>query len=144
VLRRAVTIAIAAALASGLTASASAGAHTLRASDRASLHYVSASGALLEEVGSASGTLPGDMRVQLRLASVFSGSFTITTRYGSISGHGTATPHGYGTYESFAGTLVATGGSGRFRHAHGSARLYGTFDRSNYALVMQTTGTLYY
>ena len=78
------------------------------------------------------------------VAATFSGSFTIYTNGGTISGHGTATPHGSGVYESFAGTIVATGGSGRFKHAHGSARLYGTFNRDTYALLMQTSGTLYY
>ena len=28
--------------------------------------------------------------------------------------------------------------------AHGTAGLYGTFDRANYAFVVQTTGTLLY
>ena len=119
-------------------------AHALRATDTAHLHFVSAAGALLYESGRASGTLPGSMRVRLRLGATLSGSFTIYTRGGSITGHGAATPHGSGTYESFAGSLVATGGSGRYRHAHGHAQLYGTFNRKSYALVVQTAGTLFY
>lgn len=118
--------------------------HTLTAAETASLHYISASGSLLNEVGRTTGTLPGSMRVHMLVAATFSGSFTIYTNGGTISGHGTATPHGSGVYESFAGTIVATGGSGRFKHAHGSARLYGTFNRDTYALLMQTSGTLYY
>jgi hypothetical protein len=72
------------------------------------------------------------------------GSFTIYTRQGSISGHGEATPHGEGSIESFSGSLVATTGTGRYKHAHGHAKLYGTFNRKNYALVVQTVGTLSY
>ena len=119
-------------------------AHTLRAADSAHLHYLSASGSLLYEEGKASGTLPGDMRVHFDVGATFSGSFTIYTRGGTITGHGMATPHGSGVYESFAGSLVVTHGSGRYAQAQGRAGLYGTFDRDNYALVVQTTGTLRY
>jgi hypothetical protein len=119
-------------------------ARSLRASDTAHLHYVSASGSLLYEVGRASGTLPGGMHVRMRVSTTFTGNFTIYGRGGSIRGRGAARPHGSGVYESFAGTLIVTGGSGRFRRAHGRAGLYGTFNRRTYALVVQTTGTLYY
>jgi hypothetical protein len=119
-------------------------ARALQATDTAHLRYISASGSLLIEQGRATGTLPGSMHVRLSVGSTLSGGFTIYTRGGSIVGHGSATPHGAGVYESFSGSLVVTGGSGRYAHAHGRAGLYGTFDRSNYALVVQTTGTLAY
>ncbi|MHB1858842.1 MAG: hypothetical protein ACYCUM_01825 [Solirubrobacteraceae bacterium] len=116
----------------------------LRATDRASLRYISASGSLLYETGRANGTLPGWMRVHMRIESTFTGSFAIHVRGGTIIGHGWATPHGSGVYESFAGTLLVTGGTGRYRHAHGRAGLYGTFDRNNYDLTIKTAGTLLY
>jgi hypothetical protein len=119
-------------------------AHALKASDTAHLRYLSASGSLLLEEGQTSGTLPGKMRAHVDVGSTFTGNFTTYTRYGTITGHGKATPHGSGRYESFSGTLVVTGGSGRYAHAHGTAGLYGTFDRDNYAFVVQTTGTLLY
>jgi hypothetical protein len=119
-------------------------AAALKASDTAHLRYLSASGSLLFEEGQTTGTLPGKMRAHVDVGATFSGSFTIYTKDGTISGHGEATPHGSGTYESFAGSLVVTGGSGRYAHAHGHAGLYGTFDRENYAFVVQTTGTLLY
>lgn len=119
-------------------------ASTLKATDTARLHYVSASGALLYEEGRATGTLPASMKVRFSVGATLSGSFTIYARGGTIAGHGSARLHGEGTYESFSGSLVATGGSGRYTHAHGNARMYGTFDRENYALVIQTQGTLYY
>jgi hypothetical protein len=119
-------------------------AHALKATDTAHLRYLAASGALLLEEGQARGTLPGKMRARVSVGAIFSGSFVTYTRYGTIRGRGIATPHGSGTYESFAGTLVITGGSGRYTHAHGTAGLYGTFDRDNYSFVVQTTGTLLY
>ncbi len=131
-------------LAATVLAPAPAGARALHASDSARLHYVSARGSLLFDEGRVTGTLPGSMRVSLRVGSTLSGSFTIYVRGGYISGRGSAIAHGEGTYESFAGTLTATGGSGRYRHARGRARLYGVFDRSDYSLVVQTSGTLYY
>ena len=54
------------------------------------LRYVSASGSLLFEEGKASGTLPGSMRVHFDVGATFSGSFTIYTTAGSITGHGAA------------------------------------------------------
>jgi hypothetical protein len=119
-----------------------AGGASLHAVDRAKLHYVGAVGEQVSEAGSASGTLPGSIHVQMIFASTFSGSFAIYTRGGRIDGHGKARPHGEGAYESFAGTIAVTGGTGRYRHARGTTRLYGTFDRENYALTIQTAGTL--
>jgi len=132
---------IALATALGVTANPVAGAE-LHAVDTAKLHYVGAVGEEVYETGGASGTLPGGIRVHMIFASTFSGSFAIYTGGGRIDGHGRATPHGESVYESFAGTLVVTGGTGRYRRAHGVARLYGTFDRENYALTIQTAGSL--
>jgi formylmethanofuran dehydrogenase subunit C len=119
-------------------------AHTLKATDTAHLRYVSAAGSLLSEEGSASGTLPGKMRASVNVGATISGNFTISTQGGTIKGHGSATPHGSGTFESFAGSIIVTGGTGRFANAHGHTGLYGTFNRSTYALTVQTTGTLSY
>jgi hypothetical protein len=119
-------------------------ARVLNATDTAHLRYISASGSLLYEEGNAAGALPGRMRVHLNVGTTFSGSFTIYASGGSIRGHGSAAPHGSGTYESFSGTLTVTGGTGRYARAHGHGGLYGTFDRENYALVIKTTGSLSY
>lgn len=121
-------------------------ARVLKATDEAHLHYVRhrSSGSRLFEEGTAHGTLPGSMRADCNLGATFAASFTIYTNGGTIQGHGTATPHGSGIYESFAGTLIVTGGTGRYAHAHGHAGLYGTFNRRTYALTVQTTGSLSY
>lgn len=120
------------------------GASVLHAKDVAHLHYVAAQGSVLIDEGRATGTVPGHMKVHLRLGASFSGSFTLYTSSGTINGRGSATPHGSGIYESFAGSIVATGGTGRYRHAHGRAQLYGVFNRSNYSFVIQTAGTLFF
>ncbi len=124
-----------------LTARAAA---TLKITDTADMHYTSGSGSLLHETGTASGTLPGSMKANLAIGATLTANFTIYASGGTITGRGTGKPHGSGTYESFAGTLVATGGTGRYAHAHGHGGFYGTFDRKNYDLTVQTTGKLSY
>jgi hypothetical protein len=153
---RATSIALVALLTSGALATAGPSdglrdphvghaASTLNATDTAHLRYLHSSGSLLVETGEASGTLPGTMQAHVDVGQTLSGDFTIDVRSGgTIEGHGTATSHGSGTYESFRGTLIVTGGSGRYVHAHGRAGLYGTFDRRTYALTVQTTGRLAY
>ncbi len=119
-------------------------ARTLNGRDTAHLRVVHVSGAVLLEEGSASGGLPGHMRAELHVGTVFTGRFTFYTSKGDISGYGRANPHGEGRYQSFAGSLTVSGGSGMYRHVHGRAGLYGTFDRRTYAVLIQTTGTLSY
>ncbi len=137
-------LALAAAALTAALCPAALAAQALKASDTAHLRYTAASGSVLIEQGRASGTLPGTMHARFSIGATFSGSFTIYAAGGSISGRGAAVPKGAGAYESFSGSLNVTGGSGRYRRAHGRAQLYGTFDRANYALVVQTVGTLYY
>jgi hypothetical protein len=96
------------------------------------------------EEGPASGPLPGHIKADLSVGGTFSGTVTIYARGGTVTGHGTATPHGSGRYESFAGTLIVTHGTGRYAHAHGHGGFYGTFDRKTYAVVVQTTGKYFY
>jgi hypothetical protein len=119
-------------------------ARTLSATDTAHLHYVRSTESLLYEEGSASGTLPGSMRVYFKIASTVTANFTIYTHNGTIHGHGNATTHASGIYESFAGTITVNGGTGRYTHAQGHAGLYGVYDRRTYALTIQTTGRLSY
>ncbi len=119
-------------------------ARTLNATDTAHLHYLRASGSLLYEEGTATGTLPGTMQAHVNIGPTTTGTFTFYVRGGgTINGHGKLM-HGSGVYESFSGTFIVTGGTGRYTHAHGHAGLYGTFDRKNYALLVQTAGQLAY
>jgi hypothetical protein len=130
--------------ASGTVVPTAHAARTLNAGDTGRLHLLRASGSLLYEEGSASGGIPGRMKADMNIGATFTGSFTIYSSHGTIKGHGTATPHGSGRFESFSGSLVITGGSGRYAHARGSAGLFGTFDRKTYGFVVQTTGKLTY
>ena len=119
-------------------------ARALNITDTAHLHYISHSGPVLYEEGAASGTLSGSMRAHCNIGPTVTANFTIYTRGGTINGHGTATPHGSGIYESFSGSFLVTGGTGHYTHAHGHAGLYGLFNRRSYALTVQTTGRLSY
>jgi hypothetical protein len=119
-------------------------ARTLQASDTAKLRYIKHSGSQLLEEGTAQGDLPGNMRANLSIGATFTGSFTIYTHGATITGHGTATPHGASLDEHFSGTLTVTGGTGRYAHAHGHAKLTGTFNRRTYAITLQTSGSLSY
>lgn len=116
---------------------------TLDGADNAALHLVRAGERLLEE-GTVTGALPGRMRAELYIGPLYKGSFTIYTHNGRISGSGTATPHGAGRYQSFAGWLNITSGSGLYAHVHGRNHLYGVFDRRTYAVTVKTTGSLSY
>jgi hypothetical protein len=122
-------------------------AHTARlvnGTDTAHLHLIHQEETVLSEEGPATGALPGHMRAELNIGSIYTGRCTIYAADGSITGRGTATPHGSGRYQSFHGTLLITGGTGRYAHVHGRTELYGTFDRRTYAVVIQTTGNLSY
>jgi hypothetical protein len=137
-----------AALAGVGTASASPArakaAHTLDVTDEAHLHLVATAGEILEEEGPAKGALPGTVRVRVTVSESITGTFTFSTRYGSITGHGSAQLHPTGRYSSFSGTLAVSHGTGRYTHAHGSGGLYGVVDRRTHAMTVQTTGKLSY
>jgi len=119
-------------------------ARSLNVTDTAHLHLVRPEGSQLYEEGSVTGALPGSMHAKLNIGAIFTGSFTIHTRGGSIKGHGEANPHGSGRYQSFSGSLVVTGGSGVYTHVSGHAGLYGVLDRRTDSVVIQTTGKLSY
>jgi hypothetical protein len=120
-------------------------ARAFNITDEAHLHVTHSSGELLQEEGSATGALPGTVRVSFRIGTSVTGSFTIYPRGGgSISGQGSARLHSTGTYASFGGSISVSHGTGRYAHAHGRGGLYGTVNRHNDALVVQTTGRLSY
>jgi hypothetical protein len=119
-------------------------ARTLNGTDTAHLHLVHQDETVVYEEGTATGGMPGHMKAELTIGPTFTGNCTVYAPGGSITGHGIATPHGSGRYQSFHGSLLITGGTGRYAHVHGRAGLYGTFDRRTFALVLQTTGNLSY
>jgi hypothetical protein len=121
-------------------------ARTLKVNDTGHLHLLHASGSILTEEGTVSGTLPGTAKVRLDVGENVTASFTIHVRGGgSITGRGSAALHSSGRYSSFGGTLSVTGGTGRFAHAHGAGKLYGVIERRSDSLTVQTReGTLHY
>jgi hypothetical protein len=119
-------------------------AGTLRGTDTARLRYLRSSGSVLVEEGPVSGGVTGHMHATLDVGATFTGSFTFFLKGGTIVGRGTAVPHGSGRIESFSGTMTVTRGTGRYAHIRGHGGMYGTFDRTNYNVVIQTTGTFHY
>jgi hypothetical protein len=121
-------------------------AGSLPVNDSSHLHLVHASGPTLAEEGRVTGTLPGKLEATLTLkATTATSQFTIVVGgSGSITGHGAGDLHeGHGGYESFAGEVTLTHGSGRYAHASGSGRIYGTIDRLNDNAVVQVIGVLH-
>lgn len=117
---------------------------TLNVADEAHLHYVRESGSYLLEEGEATGGLPGRVQVRFNVGATVYASFTIVTRFGSISGSGSGKLRGTGVWASFGGTMTVTHGTGRYSHAHGRGGFYGAIDRHSYASTVQTTGALDY
>ncbi len=136
---------LSAAYASGLgTPLAARAAHVLSVHDEAYLHLAGTNGSLLLEEGPATGAIPGTVKADFVVAANVTATFTIYAHGGSISGQGTGALHSTGLYSSFGGSLKVTGGTGRYKHAHGSGGLYGAINRKTYALTVQTTGRLSY
>lgn len=117
---------------------------TLNGTATARLHLVKPEGSELIEEGPVSGALSGSARGDFYTGAQFTGTVTIRTHAGSISGRGRATPHGSGRYQSFSGAFTLTGGTGRYTRAHGQVALYGTFDRRSDSVVVQTVGSFSY
>jgi len=120
-------------------------ARSLRVADHAHLHHVACACSAILEEGEAKGSLPGVVRAYVTVGTPIVFRFTITVRGGgTISGEGDGRPSGNPAEPSFAGTMTVRRGTGRYSRAHGKGGLYGTLNRSTYAAVLQTTGTLAY
>ncbi len=122
-------------------------ARALNIADTAHLHFVreTANSTLIEE-GKATGGMPGVVKVDFEVGATVRSSFVLSGRYGALIGSSFGKPHSSGDeeYSSFAGTLTITHGTGRYAHAHGQGGFYGTIDRNNDAVTVQTTGKLAY
>ena len=122
-------------------------ARTISINDNGYLKRTHASGAIIDEAGEISGTLRGAAKVRLDVGpETITASFKIEVHGGgSIVGTGRAKIGSDNRYTSFAGTLSVTGGTGRYAHAHGEGKLYGTIERVSDELTVQTRkGTLHY
>jgi hypothetical protein len=122
-------------------------ARTVRVHDEGHLHFSSSSGSQLIDEGSASGTLPGKVRLRFTYdgSPIVSAQFTVrgagwsirARARGRLSNPTSPSP-------SFRGSLTITGGSGRYAHARGSGELFGVFNRRSYGLTVQAIGKLTY
>ena len=120
---------------------------TLTVKDEGKLRFVKSSGSTVIDEGPAHGTIPGKVRIHF----VYNGNPTVSSQI-TIYGHsGTLQAHATGRLSSptnpapsFSGTLTIAGGTGSYAHARGSGKLYGVFYRRNYAITVQTQGTLTY
>jgi hypothetical protein len=130
--------------ASGVPAHA---ASVLNVHDEGHLRFLHASGSVIIDEGSVTGSFPGSVRVRFLYDGEpeVSAQFTITGRGGSVSARATgrlSSPTS--TTPSFSGHMRITSGSGRYAHIHGAGDLYGVYNRRSYALTVQAIGKLPY
>jgi hypothetical protein len=119
-------------------------AHAVSVNDTAHLHYIEEEGSILIENGTATGGFPGRVTANFDIGSSVSVLFTVYVSGGTVTGHGVGALHSSGHWASFGGTMSVVRGTGRYKHASGHGGFYGTLNRSNYASVIQTTGTMHY
>ncbi len=136
----------AASLLASLATPVPALAALMRVTDRAHLRLIGSHENTLVEAGRATGTLPGGVRVQFTVHGVHARSrFTIYAKGGRIDGVATGiVKSGKAGYDSFGGRLRLTGGSGRYRGAHGRGGLYGSLYKLNQSISVKVNGTLHY
>jgi hypothetical protein len=118
-------------------------ARTFRLDESGSLHLTSKHGFLLNEQGTASGTVKGTIYVHLKIVSSkrVTAEVNIYPRGGSITGFGTAKYQREHTSASFSGTMAVERGTGSYGRAHGSGLGFsGTIQRSNEAVTVHVSG----
>jgi hypothetical protein len=116
--------------------------------DKSELHLVRADGETLMEEGSATGTLPGTVKIRLNIdaaGGTARASFTLYLHDGTLSGQSSGRANGgHGGWESFNGTMRLTHGTRRYAHASGSGNMYGAIFRRTDKLIVQEYGRLRY
>ena len=130
-----------------ILAAAAGAASVLDVRDEGRLHFVHASGSVVVDEGSVSGTFPGSVRVRFLYDGEpqVSARFQITGRGGTVSASATgrlSSPTS--PSPSFRGHMTITGGSGRYAHIHGGGELFGVYYRRSYGLTVQAVGKLPY
>lgn len=120
-------------------------AANVKVNDSASLHLTAHAGNDLTESGKATGSIPGTVRVSLKLnIHKATASFSISTPTGTLTGRGAGKlKFGKSGYDSFGGQLVVTGGTGRYAHASGKGAIYGSIYRLNDAMRVKVEGSLH-
>jgi hypothetical protein len=124
-------------------------ARSVNVTDTAHLTRVRGGGEYIIEEGTATGMLPGRVRVVLEVGPIVVAKFTIYASAGSISGSASGKLKGRSEEPSIGGTMTISRGTGRYRHAHGHGGFYGAINLNprgprSYKMIVQTTGTLSY
>lgn len=118
-------------------------ARTFTLDETGSLHLTSKHGFLLNEQGTASGTVKGTIYVHLKIVSSkrVTAEVNIYPRGGSITGFGTAKYQREHTSANFSGSMAVERGTGSYDRAHGSGLSFsGTIRRSNEAVTVRVSG----
>jgi hypothetical protein len=139
-----VSAAAAASCGFALSLPAFASAKTINLNDSGHLRLTSSKGANLEGKGSASGSIPASIKLNVKVVSTNKVSFTvsISPKGGSLSGAGTGKYAVNGGTASFTGTLTINKGSGSYSKAKGALHFNGTIQRSNHAVSVKVSGKL--
>jgi hypothetical protein len=143
----AATILLACAASASAAGPSAVPARSLGVKDEAKLHLVHSSGSTLIDEGTATGTIPGTVKLEF----TYDGSPTVSATF-TISAHGSSLrvkasgklSSPTNPRPSFAGTITVIGGRGRYSHAKGTGKLYGVFYRRSYNMTVQTQGTVEY
>jgi hypothetical protein len=120
-------------------------AKTVSVNEHGALHLVSKHGFTLNEQGTASGSISGPIKVQLKIVSTsrVTAEVTVYPKGGSITGRGTGSYHKGGATDSFSGSMAVEGGSGSYAHAQGAGLSFGgTISQSNDAITVYVNGKL--
>ncbi len=118
-------------------------AKTLSLNENGNLHLTSKRGFMLNERGTASGTIKGPIYIHLTIASTsrVTAEISIYPKGGSITSYGTASYHKESTAASFAGTLSVKRGTGTYARARGRGLSFsGTIQKSNDAVTVHVSG----
>jgi hypothetical protein len=120
--------------------------HTINVTENANLYLVKKSGSVLNERGTATGTLHGSVTARF-VTSIVQVTGTVTI-YPSKGSSLTITVLGYprstGTVAKFTGSMSVKSGTGRYAHAKGSGAFSGTVNRKTWASTVHATAKLTY
>ena len=124
-------------------------ARTFTINDTAHLHRTSGRGItinqVLNEQGTATGTIAGTIYIHLRVVSPnrVTAEVNIYPRGSSITGSASASFRAAGALASFKGTINIIRGTGRYSHAHGSGLSFsGAIRRVNDAVTVHVSGRM--
>jgi hypothetical protein len=122
-------------------------ARVLNVRDEGHLRFIKSSGSIIIDEGHASGTFPGWVKVRF----AYDGEPTVSSRFTISGSGGSISAQGSGRLSSptspspsFRGSMLITGGTGRYAHIHGRGELFGVYYRRSYGLTVQALGKLSY